>query len=260
VAEFYPIEHGFDEMKHFGAYYPGVYAYSDTSFFAHPWFPKFNAQYWDDYQKIVNLNEWSGTAGKPAVKGEIITYDNLSEFDMRQTDSAVEYIKQHAKDSKPFFMSVNFMKMHQPNNPSKMFLGKSRLGKYSDSMLELDYNIGRVMDVIRAEAPDTIVIITADNGAWQDAWPDAGTVPFRGEKGSAYEGGWRVPGIMWAPPFGSPGTTTTDSAERIGTRPVMNEARPAVQLAWPYQSVNTTPSLATRSIFGVGWPSPAPPR
>jgi arylsulfatase len=198
-AEFYPIEHGFDEMKHFGAYYPGVYAYSDTSFFAHPWFPKFNAQYWDDYQKIVNLNEWSGTAGKPAVKGEIITYDNLSEFDMRQTDSAVEYIKQHAKDSKPFFMSVNFMKMHQPNNPSKMFLGKSRLGKYSDSMLELDYNVGRVMDVIRAEAPDTIVIITADNGAWQDAWPDAGTVPFRGEKGSAYEGGWRVPGIMWAP-------------------------------------------------------------
>jgi arylsulfatase A-like enzyme len=56
-AEFHPIEHGFDEMKHFGAYYPGVYAYSDTSFFAHPWFPKFNAQYWDEYQKIVNLNE-----------------------------------------------------------------------------------------------------------------------------------------------------------------------------------------------------------
>jgi arylsulfatase A-like enzyme len=198
-AEFYPIEHGFDEMKNFGAYYPGVYAYSDTAFFAHPWFPKFNAAYWNEYQKIVNLHEWSGTAGMPAVEGEIITYDNLSEFDMRQTDSAVEYIKQHAKESKPFFMDVNFMKMHQPNNPSKMFLGKSRLGKYSDSMMELDYNIGRIMDSIRAEAPDTIVIITADNGAWQDAWPDAGTVPFRGEKGSAYEGGWRVPGIMWAP-------------------------------------------------------------
>ena len=66
-------------------------------------------------------------------------------------------------------------------------------------MLELDYNIGRIMDVIRAEAPDTIVIVTADNGAWQDAWPDAGTTPFRGEKGSAFEGGWRVPGVMWWP-------------------------------------------------------------
>jgi arylsulfatase A-like enzyme len=89
--------------------------------------------------------------------------------------------------------------MHQPTSPNKMFAGKSHLGNYSDSMLELDYNIGRIMDVIRAEAPDTIVIITADNGAWQDAWPDAGTNPFRGEKGSPFEAGWRVPGIMWAP-------------------------------------------------------------
>ena len=40
-------------------------------------------------------------------------------------------------------------------------------------MLELDSNIGRIMDTIRAEAPNTIVIVTADNGAWQDAWPDA---------------------------------------------------------------------------------------
>ena len=66
-------------------------------------------------------------------------------------------------------------------------------------MLELDDNIGRIMDAIRAEAPNTIVIVTADNGAWQDAWPDAGTTPFRGEKGSPFEGGWRVPGIMWWP-------------------------------------------------------------
>jgi hypothetical protein len=55
------------------------------------------------------------------------------------------------------------------------------------------------MDTIRAEAPDTIVIVTADNGAWLDAYPDAGTIPFRGEKGSPFEGGWRCPGIMWWP-------------------------------------------------------------
>jgi arylsulfatase len=199
APEFYPIEHGFDEMQHFAAYYPGVYAYSDTSPDAHPWFPKYNPQYWAMYQKAVNLYEWSGTAGKPAVKGDKITLDNLSEFDVRQTETAINYIKQHAKDSKPFFMDINFMKMHQPNRPSKAFVGKSHLGNYSDAMMELDSDVGRIMDEIRADAPDTIVIITADNGAWQDAWPDAGTHPFRGEKGSPFEAGWRVPGIMWAP-------------------------------------------------------------
>ncbi len=197
--KFYPIEHGFDEMKVFGAYYPGVYTYDCTENFAHPWFPKYNAAYWGEFQKIANLYEWEGTAGKPAKKVARIDYDYLHEFDVRQADSAVAYIKAHAKDNKPFFMDVNFMKMHNPNIPAKAFIGKSHLGNYSDAMMELDSNIGKVMDAIRAEAPNTIVIITADNGAWQDAWPDAGTVPFRGEKGSPFEGGFRVPGIMWAP-------------------------------------------------------------
>jgi hypothetical protein len=80
-----------------------------------------------------------------------------------------------------------------------MFKGKSHLGNFSDKMKELDYNVGRIMDAIRAQAPDTIVVFTADNGAWQDAWPDAGVSQYRGEKGTAYEAGWRVPGIMWAP-------------------------------------------------------------
>ena len=202
VEKFYPINHGFDEMKEFAAYYPGVYGYEDMAPNAHPLFPKYNNEYWEMYQNVVNRYEWEGTAGKPAVKGNngaVITLENLADFDVRQTDSAIAYIKQHAKDGKPFFMSVNFMGMHQPTSPNKAFVGKSHLGNYSDKMLEMDDNIGRIMDVIRAEAPDTIVIHTADNGAWQDAWPDAGTNPFRGEKGSPFEAGWRVPGIMWAP-------------------------------------------------------------
>ena len=202
VPKFYPIEHGFDEMKHFAAYYPGVYAYSDTAPIAHPWFPKYNEEYWSMYQKVVNEYEWEGKAGQPAVKGDngaVITLENLADFDVRQTDSAVAYIKEHAKDGKPFFMSVNFMGMHQPTSPNKAFVGKSHLGNYSDKLIEMDANIGRIMDAIRAEAPDTIVIHTADNGAWQDAWPDAGTNPYRGEKGTGFEGAFRVPGIMWAP-------------------------------------------------------------
>src|SRR5450432_2595948 len=197
--QFYPTEHGFDEMREFAAYYPGVYTYSDTSPRMHPWFPKFNKEYWAEYQSIVNLYEWEGTGGKPAKQVALIDWDYLANFDIRQADSAIPYIKQHAKDAKPFFMDVNFMKMHNPNNPAPAFRGQTHLGDYSDAVMELDSNIGRVMDAIRAEAPDTIVILTADNGAWQDAYPDSGTSPFRGEKGSAFEGGWRVPGMMWWP-------------------------------------------------------------
>ncbi len=131
--KFYPIEHGFDEMKEFAAYYPGVYTYDDTDSFAHPWFPKFNPEYWAMYQKIVNLYEWEGMAGKPAVKVARIDYDYLHEFDVRQANSAIDYIKQHASGDKPFFMDVNFMKMHNPNIPAKAFMGKSHLGNYSDA-------------------------------------------------------------------------------------------------------------------------------
>lgn len=197
--EAYPTEHGFDEMKHFAAYYAGVYAYNNTSKWFHPWFPSFNPQFNKAYDDIVNLGEWEGVTGQPAKMIGKITYDSLSTFDVRQTDSAIAYIKQHAKDNKPFFMDVNFIKMHNPTNAAPQFQGRSHLGDYSDSLMELDDNIGRIMETIRAEAPNTIVILTADNGAWLDAYPDAGTTPFRGEKGSPFEGGWRVPGIMWWP-------------------------------------------------------------
>ena len=198
-ADAYPIEHGFDEMKNFAAYYAGVYAYNDTAKDFHPWFPSYNPQFNQMYDSVVNLGEWEGVAGEPARNVGTITYDSLATFDIRQTDNAVAYIKQHAHSDKPFFMDVNFIKMHNPTNAAPEFRGRSHLGDYSDSLMELDADIGRIMDTIRAEAPNTIVIVTADNGAWVDAYPDAGTSPFRGEKGTPFEGGWRVPGIMWWP-------------------------------------------------------------
>jgi arylsulfatase len=211
----YPIEHGFDEMKNFAAYYAGVYAYDDTSPRFHPWFPSFNRQFNEMYDSVVNLGEWEGTTGQPARKLGTITYDSLATFDIRQTDNAVAYIRQHAQDTKPFFMDVNFIKMHNPTNPAPEFRGKTHLGNYSDSLMELDTDIGRIMEAVRAQAPNTIVIITADNGAWADAYPDAGTSPFRGEKGTPFEGGWRVPGIMWWPGHVPAGATRDEMMSHI---------------------------------------------
>ena len=197
--EAYPIAHGFDEMKNFAAYYAGVYTYDYTDKWFHPWFPSYNPQFAKYFSENVNLAEWEGTAGQPAKNLGKITYERMATFDEDQATNAVNYIKEHAKDGKPFFMDVNYLKMHNPTNAAPDFAGKSHLGDYSDSLMELDADIGKVMDEIRKDAPNTIVIVTADNGAWLDAYPDAGTTPFRGEKGSPFEGGWRVPGLMWWP-------------------------------------------------------------
>ena len=59
----YPIEHGFDEMKSFAAYYPGVYTYSDTSKWFHPWFPSYNPEFAKEYFDVVNMYEWEGLLG-----------------------------------------------------------------------------------------------------------------------------------------------------------------------------------------------------
>jgi arylsulfatase A-like enzyme len=174
----YPIEHGFDEMKNFAAYYAGVYTYDDTSKWFHPWFPSYNPQYAKMFSENVNLAEWEGVAGQPAKSVGKITYERFATFDEEQANNAVKYIKQHANGNKPFFMDVNFLKMHNPTNAAPDFAGKSHLGDYSDSLMELDADIGKIMDEIRKDAPNAIVILTADNGAWLDAYPDAGTTPF----------------------------------------------------------------------------------
>jgi arylsulfatase A-like enzyme len=195
----YPIEHGFDEMKEYAAYYAGAYTWEDTSKWFHPWFPSYNPEFNAMFDDIVNLSEWEGVAGQPAKRVATIDYAYMATMDERQADYAVDYIKQHANGGKPFFMDINWIKMHNPTHAAPDFAGKSHLGDYSDSLMEMDADIGKVMDEIRKDAPNTIVILTADNGAWLDAYPDAGTQPFRGEKGTAFEGGWRVPGIMWWP-------------------------------------------------------------
>jgi arylsulfatase len=211
----YPTNHGFDEMKQFAAYYAGVYSYPDTSKWFHPWFPSYNPDFEKMWDSVANLGEWEGVTGQPAKMVGTITYDSMATFDERQSDNAIAYIKAHAKSGKPFFMDVNYLKMHNPTNAAPDFRGKSHLGDYSDSLMELDADVGRVMDEIRADAPNTIVILTADNGAWLDAYPDAGTTPFRGEKGSAFEGGWRVPAIMWWPGHVAAGATYGEMMSHI---------------------------------------------
>lgn len=155
----------------------------------------------------------SGVAGQPAkedfkINGQYVdTPDKgvvgIPFFDGYVEKAALEFLDTAAKDSsKPFFINVNFMKVHQPNMPAPEFEHKSlSKSKYADSVVELDTRIGRIMDKVRALGLDknTLVFYTTDNGAWQDVYPDAGYTPFRGTKGTVREGGNRVPAVAWMP-------------------------------------------------------------
>ena len=201
-----PNAQGYDEMKYVGLYHLNAYTYGDPT-----WFPDMNPELRAMFNRVTK-GALSGKAGEKPIEEFKINgqYVNTPEkgvvgipfFDEYVEKASIEYIEKAAKSGKPFFMSINFMKVHQPNMPHPDFIHKSlSKSKYADSIVENDTRIGRIVDKVRALGIDknTYVFWTTDNGAWQDVYPDAGYTPFRGTKGTVREGGNRVPAIAWGP-------------------------------------------------------------
>ena len=201
-----PIAHGYDEMKAVGLYHLNAYTYGDPE-----WFPDMSPELRAMFQKVTK-GMLSGKAGEPAkedfkINGEYVNTPEKGVVGIPFLDeyiekAATEYLDKVGNSGKPFFMSINFMKVHQPNLPHPDYIHKSlSKSKYADSLVENDARIGHILDKIRQLALDknTYVFWTTDNGAWQDVYPDAGYTPFRGTKGTEREGGNRVPALAWGP-------------------------------------------------------------
>jgi arylsulfatase A-like enzyme len=201
-----PNAQGYDEMQYAGLYHLNAYTYADPT-----WFPDMDPKLREMFQQVTK-GSLSGKAGEQAKEDFKINgqYVNTPEkgvvgipfFDGYIEKAALDYLDRAAKSDKPFFMNVNFMKVHQPNLPHPDYVHKSlSKSKYADSVVELDAHIGAIMDKVRALGLDknTFVFYTTDNGAWQDVYPDAGYTPFRGTKGTVREGGNRVPAVAWWP-------------------------------------------------------------
>src|SRR5208337_3548107 len=200
-----PNAQGYDEMKYAFLYHLNAYTYGDAK-----WFPDMDPELRAMFQRVTK-GSLSGKAGEPAkedfkVNGEYTDTPDQGVVGIPFLDAYVEkaalgFLDEAAKSSNPFFINVNFMKVHQPNLPAPEFEHKSMSKtKFANSIVELDTRIGRIMDKLRALGLDknTLVFYTTDNGAWQDVYPDAGYTPFRGTKGTVREGGNRVPAIaMW---------------------------------------------------------------
>ncbi|MDQ6438163.1 arylsulfatase [Mesorhizobium sp. LHD-90] len=125
---------------------------------------------------------------------------DMAEADQRLKEFSVKKIKELAAGDAPFFLEHSFMKVHADNFASKEFEGKSASKyPYKDAVVEVDAIIGDIVKALdeSGELENTFIFVTSDNGPQLDAWPDGGYTPFRGAKGSAWEGGVRVPGVAY---------------------------------------------------------------
>ncbi len=201
-----PNAQGYDHMEHAFLYHCNAYTYGDPT-----WFPEMDPKLREMFQKVTK-GSMSGNAGEAPkedwkVNGQYVDTPEkgvvgIPFMDKYVEQSGIEFLEDAAKHpDTPFFININFMKVHQPNLPAPEYEHKSMAkSKYADSVVELDARIGHVMDKLKELGleDNTLVFYTTDNGAWQDVYPDAGYTPFRGTKGTVREGGNRVPAIaMW---------------------------------------------------------------
>jgi arylsulfatase A-like enzyme len=181
--QFLPLQHGFDE-------YLGI-PYSNDM-----WPVGF------DGQPVTSGNKTNYPA-LPLVKNndkieELTTLDHQATLTGRYTEGAVNFIKKNK--NKPFFVYVPHSMPHVPINASAKFKGKSQQGLYGDVMMELDWSIGEIVKTLKEQGLDknTLVIVTSDNGPWLNFGNHAGSSGgFREGKGTSFEGGQRVPCIMY---------------------------------------------------------------
>jgi arylsulfatase len=126
------------------------------------------------------------------------TVEAIGQIDQDIAEFSIDFIKKAAAENKPFFLEHSFLKVHYDNIAGQGFAGTSvAKTHYRDAVVEVDHIVGRLIAALResGQLDNTFIFFTSDNGPELDAWPDNGATPFRGGKGTTWEGGVRVPGI-----------------------------------------------------------------
>ena len=163
----------------------------------------------EDYPKSADFRKRFGPRGvlrtfaKPDGTQTIedtgpLTKKRMETVDDETSDAAIDFMRRQVKAGKPFFTWWNGTRMHFRTHVKPELRGISGQDEYADGMVEHDMHVGKLLKTLDelGIADDTIVFYSTDNGPHMNTWPDAGWNPFRGEKNTNWEGGWRVPAMV----------------------------------------------------------------
>ncbi|MEI6270293.1 MAG: arylsulfatase [Methylococcaceae bacterium] len=206
LNEFLPTVHGFDEF--FGYLYH-LDAMEDPS---HPNYPqellnvvgpRNMVHSWaTDKDDATVMPRW-GKIGKQKIEDAGTLYpERMKTVDDEIRDLSFKFIEKAKADGKPFFLWLNPTRMHIVTHLSDKYealrTAQNGWSIHEAGMAQLDDDIGLLMQKLKdmGEDENTIVVFTTDNGTETFTWPDGGNTPFRGQKGTIFEGGFRVPAIV----------------------------------------------------------------
>ncbi|MDZ4849940.1 MAG: sulfatase [Pirellulaceae bacterium] len=151
-----------------------------------------------------------------------VTGDDQMQLTTNYTNRAVDFIRQHRHE--PFLVYLPHSMVHVPLYVSSKFAGKSGAGLFGDVVMEVDWSVGQILDTLKEVGVDekTLVVFTTDNGPWLSYGDHAGSaLPHREGKGTAWEGGIRVPTLMRWPSKIPAGTTCDELACTVDILPTV---------------------------------------
>ncbi len=187
----------------------------------------------EDYPKESEYPNFKKRFGPRGVihsfaKGKItdtgpLTKKRMETIDDESSDAAINFIKKQHKAGEPWFVWWSGTRMHFRTHVKKEVRGISGQDEYSDGMVEHDMHIGKflkLLDELKI-TDNTIVFYSTDNGPHMNTWPDAAMTPFRGEKNTNWEGGWRVPAMVRWPGHIEAGTWSNEIMHHMDWMPTL---------------------------------------
>ena len=211
-----PTKHGFDEF--FGNLYH-LNAEEEPEGYFYPKDPEFKKKYGP--RGVIH----SYADGRVEDTGPLNT-KRMPTVDSEFLAAAKDFIDRQHKADKPFFVWFNSTRMHVFTHLKPESLGKTGKGIHADGMVEHDGMIGELLKQLDdlGIADNTIVLYTTDNGAELALWPDGAMTMFHGEKGTTWEGGFRIPMMVRWPGVIKPGTVYNDPISLIDWFPTLAAA------------------------------------